>query len=75
MNMTEKTSSTRPFGDHIPSEAREHMKSARDEMRKGFEALFPEEFVKHGKAARREMLLAWRSMIDAALEKTEEKSK
>jgi len=72
--MTEKTSS-KSFKDHIPQDAREHMKAAREEMRKGIEALFPEGFTNHRRAARKEMLMAWRSMIDAALEKTEEKSK
>ena len=52
-----------------------HCKAAREEMRKGIEALLPEGFVKHRHTARREMLMAWRSMIDAALEKKEEKSK
>jgi len=35
----------------------------------------PEEFRQHTKAARREMLLAARSLIDAAIECTEEKPK
>lgn len=35
----------------------------------------PEEFRQHTKAARREMLLAMRSLIDAAIECTEEKPK
>ena len=72
--MAEKTSSHKSFGEHIPQEAREHMKAARDEMRRGIETLFPEGFIKHRKAAHREMLMAWRSMIDAALERMEEKS-
>jgi hypothetical protein len=33
----------------------------------------PPEFWEHGKKARKEMLLAWRSMIDAALERLDEK--
>ncbi len=35
----------------------------------------PEEFRQHSKAARREMLLAMRSLLDAAIERTEEKPK
>jgi len=35
----------------------------------------PEEFRQHTKAARREMLLAIRSLLDAAIECTEEKPK
>jgi hypothetical protein len=57
---------------HIPEEAREHMRSARKELRESMEALFPPEFVEHRRAARREMLLAARSLIDHALERFEE---
>jgi hypothetical protein len=57
---------------HIPEEAREHMRSARKELRESIEALFPPEFIEHRRAARREMLLAARSMIDHALERFEE---
>lgn len=39
----------------------------------GFKGLFPEEFWKHQRAARREMLLSVRSLIDAAIESLEEK--
>ena len=73
--MTDQNSSYKPFKDLIPPDARDHLKAAREEMRKGIEALLPEGFVKHRHIARREMLMAWRSMIDAALEKKEEKSK
>jgi hypothetical protein len=73
--MTEKTSSYKSFRDHIPQEAREHMYAAREEMRRSIEILFPEGFIKHRRAARKEVLMAWRSMIDAALERMEEGSK
>ena len=73
--MTEQTSSHGRYRDQIPTEAREHLKAAREEFRKGVETLFPEGFIKHRRAARREMLMAVRSIIDAALEKTEEKKK
>ncbi len=36
-------------------------------------ALLPEEFRQHTKAAHREMLLAMRSLLNAAIEHTEEK--
>ncbi len=49
---------------------------------KGFRArckeprlFLPEEFRQHSKAARREMLLAMRSLLDAAIECAEEKPK
>lgn len=43
-----------------------------EQCTKGF---FPEDFRKHMKAAHRETLLAYRSLIDAALERAEEKPK
>jgi hypothetical protein len=56
---------------HVPKEAREHFKAAREEMKKSMELLLPPEFIAHRKAARREMLLAARSLIDHALERME----
>lgn len=56
---------------YIPDEARDHARSAFGELRKGVESLFPEGVVDHGRAARREMLLAVRSIVDAALEREE----
>jgi hypothetical protein len=57
-----------------PEETRDHLKSARSEIRESYKALFPPEFIEHHKAARREMLMAARSLIDHALERMEEKS-
>ena len=59
------------FNHHIPAEAREHMMAARHEMRKSWEALLPPGFVEHRRTARREVLLAVRSLVDAALEHME----
>jgi hypothetical protein len=74
--MAEKTSRTRKSSEEqIPSEAREHLRAARDEMRKSFEAMLPPGFKEHRQTARKEMLLAFRSMIDAAIEHTEDKKK
>jgi len=64
----------KPF-EWIPEEAREHARAARQEVWKGLEEIFPPEFVEHHHKARREMLLAWRSMIDSALERMDEKAK
>lgn len=55
----------------IPEEAQAHFRAARQELRKSMEVLFPPEFVRHRRAARREMLLAARSLIDHALERLE----
>ncbi|GAB1472439.1 hypothetical protein MASR2M66_33170 [Chloroflexota bacterium] len=60
--------------DKLPPEALEHMKAARAEMKKTFEAIMPPGYREHRRTARKEMLLAFRSMLDAAIKKTEEKS-
>jgi hypothetical protein len=43
-------------------------------MRQSVEGLFPPEFIEHRRAARREMLLAARSLIDHALKRMDEKA-
>jgi hypothetical protein len=72
--MTETTKHT-PFEGRIPDEAREHMHAAREEFRESIRAMLPPEFVEHRRKARKEMLLAWRSFIDSALERMEERDK
>jgi hypothetical protein len=37
----------------------------------GPKGLLPEEFWKHRRAAKKEMLLAWRGLLDAAIERLE----
>ncbi len=69
----ENTSRRRPFEDKVPEEARQHARAAREEMRESMKAFMPPEFWEHTKQARKEMLLAWRSMIDAALERMDKK--
>ncbi len=56
----------------IPEDARQHLRAARQAMREGMEAFLPPEFIDHRRAARREMLLAARSLIDHALNRMEE---
>ena len=72
--MAEKTTRQKKFESHIPEEAREHFHAARKEMREGIKTLFPEGFLEHRKSARREILMGWRSMLDAAIERMEEKA-
>ncbi len=72
--MPEKTTKRKPFEGKIPEEAREHVRAARDELRDSIRALLPPEFIEHRRKARKEMLLAWRSFIDAALERIDEKN-
>ncbi len=71
---TTKTENEKKFKHEIPEEAREHYKKARLEMREAIKGFLPEGFLEHRRAARKEMMLAVRSMLDAAIEKMEEKA-
>ena len=71
--MRDKTSRRKYYEDKIPEEVRQHVHAAREEMRESMKAFLPPGFVEHRKNARREMLLAWRSMIDSALEQMDAK--
>ena len=54
----------------------EGIRACKEGFRKGRgRELLPEEFRTHLKASRKEILLAMRSLIDAAIERTEEKPK
>jgi hypothetical protein len=61
------------FEDEIPEDVKEHFREARKELRESMKGFLPPGFIEHRNKARREMLLAWRSLIDAALEKIDEK--
>jgi len=67
--MAEKEKSQkRSERNYMPSEEfRQHMRSARAEMRESMRVLFPPEFIEHRKVARREILLGIRGLIDDAL--------
>lgn len=67
--MVEKTSRQKKYEERVPEEARQHFHAAREEMRKGMETLLPPGFLEHRQNARREMLKAWRSMLDAAIQR------
>ena len=72
--MAEKTANTRkPYEGKIPEETRQHYHAAREEFRKSMEGFFPPEFREHHRKASKEMLLAWRSMIDASLDRMDKK--
>ena len=71
--MNENTTRRKHFEDKIPEEVRQHVRAAREEMRESIQAFLPPGFIEHRKKARREMLLAWRSLIDSTLERLEEK--
>ncbi len=70
--MTEETHE-RHYGPPLPEETRQHLKAARDEMRKSVETLLPPGFLEHRRAARKEFLLAARSLLDAAIRRMDEK--
>ncbi len=61
------------FDDVLTDEAREHMRAARQEMRRSMESLFPPGFIEHRRAARKEMLLAARSLLDSAIQRIEKR--
>jgi len=71
--MAEKTNPAAEMNPRL-KEAREHARAARSSMRKGLEELIPHGFLEHRQAARREMLLAMRSLLDAAIERMEKKT-
>jgi hypothetical protein len=48
-------------------EARQHMKAARAAMRESYEKMLPPGFIESRRKARKEFLLAMRSMLDAAI--------
>ena len=56
----------------VPQEAKEHFGKAKDEFKKGLDAMFPPEVREHRQAAQKEVLMGLKSLIDAALEKFEE---
>ena len=61
----EKTSETSEFGNHMKEAGRATIKQ--------WKSLFPKEFWDHGRVARRELLLAMRSLVDVAIEHLEPK--
>jgi hypothetical protein len=58
---------------HLPHDVRQHLDAARAEVRKGLETFLPPEFFEHRDTARREVLLAGRSLLDAAIRRMDEK--
>ena len=70
---TKKNEGEKKFKREIPEEAREHYKKARQEMREAVKGLLPEGFLEHRRAARKEMMLAVRSVLNAVIEKMDEK--
>lgn len=61
------TESPRHPRDRVPEDVRAHLDAARVEVRRTLETFLPPDFFTHRDAARKEMLLASRSAIDAVL--------
>ena len=74
--MAEQTERTRKhFEGKIPDETRQHFRAAREEFQKSMQDMLPPGFLEHRRNARKEMLLAWRSMIDASLDRMQDPKK
>lgn len=73
--MVDKTNRRKVLEDKIPEDVRQHVRAAGEELRESIRAFLPPEFLEHRRKARKEMLLAWRSVIDSAIEHIEEKEK
>jgi hypothetical protein len=52
-------------------EVREHARAARNAMRKSLEAFLPAGYLENRRAARKEFLLAMRSLVDVAIDRVE----
>jgi hypothetical protein len=55
-------------------EAREHMKAAHEAFRKSYESMLPPGLVENRRKIKRELLMAMRSMLDAAIDHSEKTS-
>ena len=59
--------------DTVPESAQEHARAARDEWWESFATFLPREFVQHQRRARREMMLAWRSLLDRNIRRLDDR--
>lgn len=74
--MAEKTQQTKkPYANRIPEETREHFQAAHQEMHETIKSMLPPQFLEHHRKARKEMLLAFRSLIDHSITHMEEHEK
>jgi len=51
------------------TEARKHFAASRESMHQSMAELVPKGYLEHRRTARKEMLLAFRSLLDAAVER------
>ncbi len=72
--MAEKKREQKPKDPKV-EEAYAHFKAAHENMHKAFEAMLPPGVVEQKRAARKEILLGLRSMLDSAIDHVEPTSK
>jgi len=70
--MTEQVSPNQKFEQPIPDDVREHVRIACQEVHKSIAGLFPPEFREHRQKARKEILLAFRGLVDYAIQRIDE---
>jgi hypothetical protein len=75
MEVVMSESSTHKDKEENPrfKEAREHLREAHKSLHHSYEKLLPEGFLEHRRAARKEFLLAMRSMLDSAIDHVDKK--
>ena len=69
--MAEKKEPKKKPGSWLPEDTKKHLKAAREARMESLSSFLPPEFFENQKKARKEMLLAARSMIDHAIERIE----
>jgi len=57
----------------MPDETREHLKAAAEANRKAFDSILPPGFRENRREARRQMLMAARSLLDRAIKRMEDR--
>lgn len=72
--MVEKKTEQKPRDPKV-EEAHAHFKAAHENMHKAFEAMLPPGVAEQQRAARREILLGLRSMLDSAIDHVEPTAK
>jgi hypothetical protein len=70
MDVETKTTSRNPNLE----EARQHFKEAHESLRESYKALIPAGYREQRRKARKEFLYGLRKLLDAAIERTENKS-
>ena len=69
--MGEKQEAKKKPGSWLPEDAKKHLKAAHEARMESLSSFLPPEFFENQKKARKEMLLAARSMIDHVIERIE----